>query len=286
MKIPFKNKMKKIPLSITIILLITLISACSPDSNDTPQTESALSSLNDTGVILYTQDFPPRATTDPAPTDLLTSTIDTSAPGQDADKGTDTDPTNSNNDGIEGFRFSKLDASGTSLTNQSKSYSEEKWHCVKDENTGLTWEVKTLSGFQQQGTPYTWYEPNESLNGGFAGEISDNGIPCYGELSQCNTHAYIAAINALNNGKGLCNSNKWRLPLRNELRTLVDYSVTSGAMIDTNFFPNASLEDTWTSQTSFYNTEDGTRAWELHFDTGQSEEHRKISTSVTVRLVH
>ena len=277
--------MKKITLSIAILLLISSISACSPDSNDSSQAET-LSNLNDTGVILYTQDFPPRATTDPAPTDLLTSTIDTSAPGQDADIGLDTELSNSNSDGIEGFQFSKLDVNGMPIANQTISYFQEKWHCVKDENTGLTWEVKTLSGFQQQGTPYTWYEPNESLNGGFAGEISDNGSPCYGELAQCNTHAYIAAINALNDGKGLCNSKKWRLPLRNELRTLLDYSVTSGAMIDTNFFPNTSLEDTWTSQTSFYNAEDGTRAWELHFDTGQSEEHRKISTSVTVRLVH
>lgn len=276
--------MKTLQFSI-LVSVIAITSACD-NSNDgtTQEPESTLSSLNDTGLILYTQNFPPRLITDPKPV-ALTLTPDTSAPGQDADKGQDADPNNSNNDGIGGFKFTKKDINGGIIENQTKSYSEEEWYCVKDENTGLTWEVKTLSGLQQHDLPYSWYDPNENTNGGNAGEIGDNTL-CFDALTTCNTNTYIAEINALNDGKGLCGSTKWRLPLREELRTLIDYSVTSGPMIDTNFFPNASLKDTWTSQTSFYRSDDGTSAWEVHFDTGQSEEHKKDASNVTIRLVH
>jgi len=272
-------------IQITIaICFFSVFIGCSTESNNSPRTkETTVSSLNDTGLILYTQNFSTRLPTDPPPV-ALTLTPDTSAPGQDADKGSDTDSNNSDNDGIGGFQFTKLDSSGKALENQANSYSNEEWKCVKDENTGLTWEVKTRSGLQRFTHRYTWYEPNENINGGHTGEISDDTL-C-DELTNCNTNAYIAAINALNNGKGLCNSNNWRLPLREELRSLIDYSVTSGPMIDTNFFPNTEATDTWTSQTSYYRTEDGISAWEVHFDTGQSEEHKKSASDVAVRLVH
>lgn len=270
-------------LSVAIGLFSIFVGCSTETTNSPPTEESTLSGLNDTGIILYTQNFSTRLPTDPPPI-ALSLTPDTSAPGQDADKGNDTDTNNSNNDGIGGFQFTKLDSDGKALENQASSYSTEEWQCVKDETTGLTWEVKTLSGLQRYTHRYTWYEPNENINGGNAGEIGDN-ILC-DELENCNTHAYITTINALNDGNGLCGSNKWRLPLREELRSLIDYSVTSGPMIDTNFFPNTEATDTWTSQSSYYRTEDGISAWEVHFNTGQSEEHKKSASDVTVRLVH
>jgi len=273
---------------IILLMFLTFFGACSTESDDPIKEESTISGLNDTGLTLYSQSFPSRATarlsTDPEPI-ALTITPDTNAPGQDADKGSDTNPENSDNDGSNGFRFTKLDNEGNALLNQATSYSDEKWQCVRDDNTGLIWEVKTQSGLQHFGNQFTWYEPDENINGGNAGEIGDN-TPCFNDLEFCNTNAYITEINALNNGKGLCGSNSWRLPLREELRSIIDYSVTDGPMIDTSFFPNANPEDTWTSQTAYYNNQDGSQAWEMHFHTGESDAHNKNSVNVVVRLVH
>jgi len=277
-------KLNSFTILVISIYLITILNGCNSDSTKATHTSnSTLSRLNDTGITLYTQNFPMRLETDPKPI-ALTLTPDTSAPGQDADTGSDTNSDNSNNDGIGGFQFTKLDSNGKALENQANHYSTEQWQCVKDEITGLTWEIKTLSGLQQNAHRYTWYEPNENINGGHAGEIGDNTI-C-DELTNCNTNAYIAAINALNSGKGLCGINSWRLPLREELRSLIDYSVIDGPMIDTNFFPNTEATDTWTSQTSYYRSNDGISAWEVHFNKGYSEEHKKSANDVTVRLVH
>ncbi len=74
-------------------------------------------------------------------------------PGQDAQVGRDADQSTSTNndaDGRRGFNFTKIGADGKALVIQNQAWSNtdletagSKWSCVKDNVTGLIWEVKT-----------------------------------------------------------------------------------------------------------------------------------------------
>jgi len=149
-------------------------------------------------------------------------------PGQDAEYGRDA-TANDDSDGHAGFNFTKLDSSGSPLTNQAVSYTTTSWDCVQDNVTGLFWEVKTpgFSGLRSSIT-YTWYNSTGINDGGDAGTADSSG----GGLD---TEKYVAAVNAV----GLCGQNDWRLPTVAELLSLADIGTRNPA-IDAGFFPNGS----------------------------------------------
>ncbi len=157
-------------------------------------------------------------------------------PGQDGEHGRDAATLTKTGSGVAGFDFTKLDADGQPL-----SADATEWHCVRDNHTGLIWEVKTHDGgLRDQSHTYSWFNPDNSINGGDSG-VQDTGW-CAG--SACDTHAYTLAVNAA----GLCGANDWRLPTVNELLSIVHNGRTSPA-IDTDYF---SMEDgsaprVWTS---------------------------------------
>lgn len=137
--------------------------------------------------------------------------------------------------GRYGFDFTKLDASGNALAAGATD-----WFCVKDNHTGLVWEVKKDSGLHNKSDKYNWYSNDGTLNGGAIGfeGIYESGI-CDGYTSgetdtYCNTQAYVARVNA----EGLCGAKDWRLPHREEMRSIIDYGLTKAPLIDANFFPN------------------------------------------------
>lgn len=203
--------------------------------------------------------------------------------GQDADHGRDISNSDST-DGHAGFSFTKLDITGNELVAQEDDYQTTPWHCVHDNVTGLTWEVKHNTGLQNSIHRFTWYDTDSLTNGGNSGAIGDSST-CGGELNSCNTQMYTAAINTLNS-TGLCNHSDWRLPTREELRSLIHYGKEKGSqMIDTNYFPFSAPTDHWTSQTALYADFNGSMAWEVHFEGGHSEAHAKQSAHIAVRLV-
>src|SRR5262249_26843575 len=86
-------------------------------------------------------------------------------PGQDAEVGRDaTFP--SDVDGPSGFAFTKLDASGTPLPDQSVPFGTRPWSCIRDQVTGLWWEVKTNDGgLHDRDRTYTWFDSSGRATG-------------------------------------------------------------------------------------------------------------------------
>lgn len=126
--------------------------------------------------------------------------------------------TNSNTDGSLGFSFSTVTGG-----------------CVKDNITGLTWEVKAIDGgVRDWGKTYT-----QSAAADFATAVNTN---------------------------GLCGYKDWRLPTPDELQRIVDYSIASpGPTIDSVWFPNTQAGVFWSG--ALYQG-DTTQGWAVNFQSG------------------
>ena len=163
--------------------------------------------------------------------------------------------------------YAKLDANGNILLDSATS-----WVMVRDNVTGLIWEVKTADGsIHNKQKRYTWCDSNPETNGGYAGTPGDG----------TDTEDFINALNSANFG----GFSDWRLPDREELRSIVNYGQYSPA-IDTNYFPN-----TISSMGTYYwsSTTDASyvyHAWFLEFYSGGDGTNRKGWTyQVYVRAV-
>ncbi|QVL49251.1 MAG: DUF1566 domain-containing protein [Thiocapsa sp.] len=188
-------------------------------------------------------------------------------PWQDAQDGRDAHQ-HDDSDGHAGFSFTKLDANGNAL-----SASATSWRCVRDNVTGLVWEVKTDDGgLRDKDWRYTWYNPDPGTNGGDAG--TQDGGSCSG--SACDTHAFVQAVNAA----GLCGARDWRLPSVDELLSIISNDRINPA-IDTGYFPYTVSNGFWSSSPIAGYSD---RAWPVNFGYGNVGHYEK-SYALYVRLV-
>jgi len=122
---------------------------------------------------------------------------------------------------------------------------------VRDNVTGLTWEVKKdKDGVAHYDNPhdadntYTWYDPSDPYPG-TPGEGTDTGD-------------FLDALNSAQFG----GFDDWRLPTIKELRSLVDYRQYDPA-INRGFFPNTVSPHYWSSTTFAHDT-NGALSVEFH----------------------
>lgn len=136
---------------------------------------------------------------------------------------------NDDSDGHAGFSFTKIGANGEDLP-----FSSIEWHCLRDNVTGLIWEVKQglpddtvgNNGLHDPDDRYTWYQPDNAINGGHPGYEYADESSCYGYVegssdTYCNTYKYVERINT----NQLCGMRNWRVPSRAELLSITNFHV-------------------------------------------------------------
>ena len=117
------------------------------------------------------------------------------------------------------------------------------WACVRDDTTGLMWEVKTVdSALRDRAWTYTPYDSNPLTNGGWIGYRDSTSGDCVrAKMAEksCNTEAYVQAVNA----SRLCGFDDWRLPRLTELVSVASETTRQSPSETPKMLPN--IADGW-----------------------------------------
>lgn len=163
-------------------------------------------------------------------------------------------------DSAKPLSFTKIDQSGKDLPDSAAS-----WSCVRDNLSGLVWEVKTFdNGLHGNSHTYTWYnsDPANSSSAGTEGEPGDTtcGTPATVKAG-CDTEKFVAAVNAT----GWCGHKDWRMPTVNELNSIVNYGASLPA-ISKEYFPDLIMPAGFWSATPY--SANPNFAWIVIYDDG------------------
>ncbi|NPD09321.1 DUF1566 domain-containing protein [Vibrio ostreicida] len=146
-------------------------------------------------------------------------------------------------------RFTKLNHEGATLPPEQQTLTKKTsdWSCITDASTALTWQVLQASGDFAFDASYYWGD--RTLN------HRDFGRALCSLGGDCNTDTLIDTANQ----QQLCGFSDWRLPSRNEWRSIITDPMSDKdkylAPIDRFFFPymNANYDEAyWTSSFSMY----------------------------------
>ncbi len=177
---------------------------------------------------------------------------------------------------------------GVAQTPGSARFSSVADGCVRDNVTGLMWEVKTadseLRAWDQTYTNYDSPASEQKLDS--ATNVLSN--PTQAEIdAPTNSVGFKDAVNATN----LCGFSDWRLPTLEELQGIVKNGVASpGPAIDATWFPNTKPLAFWTSSPLLSPPPEPPRivypysAWGIFFGNGSVVSYYR-SSSNHVRLV-
>jgi len=172
-------------------------------------------------------------------------------------------------------------ATGTILNDDAGGFASTPWSCVLDQTTGLMWEVKTtgvIGGLHNADYTYSWFNNTGTNDGGDPGLVSGGTCQDGAGGTNCDTEKFTLAVN----GVGLCGYTDWRLPYKEDLRSIVDYSVGApGLAIDTGYFPNATTTKYWSASPYAVQT---TFAWLVDFNLSSASASNKAGL-FSARLV-
>ena len=226
------------------------------------QAQQATHPINDTGITfcgVYPSGNIPCDGSEPA--------------GQDAHYGRDAAAAagqlNKMGGGEAGFDFTALDANGQDT---APSGGATPHPCVRDNVTGLWWEVKTDDGgLHDKDWTYTWYNPGSP--GGRGISSSPAATNCHAR-GRCDTAKYVADVNAA----GLCGKSDWRMPTVKELKAIV---IEGDLTIDPLYFPNMPPSPFWSGSPPISSSGS---AWVVGFGNGNASGDSRFSR-LSVRLV-
>lgn len=230
--------------------------------------------LNDTGVSLCAA---PSANQQACPQNEL--------PGQDAEYGRDVAAAKGTltktGGGVGGFDWTKLDSTGAPLATQNQAWNPEgneadgtRWSCVRDNVTGLIWEVKESDPNHPRygGHTYRWWLDGNEFNGAFADQSTSG--TC--NTGTCDTQSFVNWVNQ----NSLCGFSDWRMPSVAELSSIAVLSHVIPA-VDTAYFNDIKDPRFFTNQSL---ARDPSRAWYVYFSDGSVSFTNKGDAS-HVRLV-
>lgn len=237
-----KTKVRQINLFLTIltVMLVLIGTSYAADSDDKPI------EIDETVAVWPVPDTGQIKCYDVAGYNLTIKYLETLCPlpdqslyGQDA------------NYIINPMCYTKLDTEGNALLDSATS-----WAMVKDNVTGLMWEMKTAKdGIKNYNNPhdadntYTWYNSKITTNGGYFG-TPGNGT---------DTEDFINALNSEKYG----GYSDWRMPTIKELAFIFDYSTLYPASINTDYFANTAASFYWAANSDSYNNY---LAWGIYFN--------------------
>jgi Protein of unknown function (DUF1566)/PKD domain len=155
--------------------------------------------------------------------------------------------------------YTRLGADGQPLAIQTATWANTgnntdgtRWECIKDNQSGLIWEVKSKndpSSLRHFTATFTWYDTNPATNGGAVGTESGGAVPgiCPGlpDPTKCNTLAYTNAVKTLPAGQALCGFRDWRMPSDKELTSIILPGPTAPIIRATDF-PDIPLGNSYT----------------------------------------
>lgn len=114
-----------------------------------------------------------------------------------------------------------------------------QWACNRDNVTGLMWEVKSTDSthLRYYGHTYSFFK---LVNDGvLTSRGTENNGTCHDAIN-CDTDKFTIAVNA--NG-GICGFNDWRMPMKEELRSILFLGAHTPAA-DTDYFPDTNPDPT------------------------------------------
>jgi hypothetical protein len=248
-------------------------SAASMEASATPSQPPSTSlrvKLNDTGIT-WGGDYP-SGNNDDCSGETITQ--QDCSHGRDAQAAAGT--LNKVGEGAAGFDFTKLNVAGNPLADQNQSWSDQgseaegtKWACVRDNHTGLVWEVKTTDrGIHDKGNTYRWGGKTALVTQ----QARDNNWGTFYD-------DWDTLVDGSNN-EALCGFSDWRVPTLMELDSIVDAGRITPS-IDSNYFPNTQSRRYWSSSPD---ADWRGYAWYVYFDNGYGSNYYR-STSSFVRLV-